>query len=325
MKNNKVFALTLILIILVIGVLGYYLYSMGTDKPISISVKNIIKGNDEDTPQEKEQTKKETKNETKDSKKEDTVRALQQVKDYKDFFNIDRVINEYYEAVTKSDGDKLLNIYDNGYIKLHKISKKNISNYYDTEFQDISFFSKEMYVKGKNDADYYFVKGETQKYNFIDEEITEGNNVYFMVIVDNFNSTYSIYPLSNISSTYTYASNYNIPSNKSITDNDSNTFIEKEYSDYTIAEYYVNYYRSILFLNTERAYNMTGTLAKAKYPELKDFSKDLENIYTNVLGAKLSGYNVTGEAGSRRYILNSGSEITVTITENSIMDIVVDF
>ena len=314
----------MLLMAIVIGLLGYYLYSLETDKPISVSIKNIIPDKKDTNKGEKETKQKEEKT-TKKENVEKSERKYAKVTDYNEFFNIDNIINEYYEKVTKQNGEGLLDVYDQSYIKMHKITKKNINLYYDTEYQDISFFTKEIYAKGKNGTDYYFVKGETQKYNFIDEEIIEGTNVDFMIIVDTNNSTYSVYPLSNISSIYTYGSNYNVPSNKVIEDNDHNTYFEKNYTDYTISMYYVNYYMSILYMNTEKAYAMIGSATKAKYDDLEAFTNDLENIYTNILGVNFTGYNATGTNGTRTYSLNTPTGVNVKITEESIMDFTIDF
>lgn len=320
--KNKTFFLTMLFILCIIGILGFYLYSMSTDKPISISISDII---GKDKEEEKEDNKKKEKNKEKDEEQESTSRSLEKVNDYQEYFNIDAVINEYYSHLTHSEGKELLSILDENYKKVHKITKKNISNYYEKQYQDISFYTKEVYVKGKNNVDYYFVKGDTQLYNFFDEEITEGNDVFFMVTVDNNNSTYSIHPLDNVTTTYAYAQKYNMPKNKEIEDTDYNTFIEKEYSDQIIGEYYINYYRSIVYMNTEKAYEMLGASSKEKYYDLETFTNDLENIYNNILNKKYTGFNASGNPGSRIYQFNDGVSYTITITEDSVMNFTIDF
>ena len=326
--KNKTFWLIMVVIITIIAILSYYIYTMKNDKPISISVKEIINkidNKDDDNDEDEEENKNVTEKTRKEKESNDDVRKLEKVTDYDEFFNVDAIINDYYEKLTKSDGEALLDIYDSAYIKVHKINKNNIKLYYETEYQDISFFTREMYVKGRGDINYYFVKGDTQKYDFGKEELIEGNNVYFLIIVDDDASTYSVYPLSNVSSIYNYADSYTIPTNKVIADNDHNTFFEKKYTDYTITMYYINYYRNILYMNTERAYKMLGSSTKAKYEDLESFTKDLENIYTNILGAKFSGYNATGEPGIRTYSLNSPEGISIRMVEETIMNFTIDF
>lgn len=321
--KNKTFALIMTFICLVIGVLIFYIYSLNNDVKISVSISDIIKNKDKDDDDEKT-GEEESGGSSSHKPSEDTLRNLEQVTSYDEFFNIDGVINSYYEYITQKDYGKLLKILDASYIKNHKITKNNAKEVFATEYQDISFYSKEMYVKGKNNAEYYFVKGETQLYNFYDEEIREGESIYFLVIVDTEKSTYSIYPLNSVSSTYEYAKNYNLPKSKNIEDNSYNTYYEKNYSDEMVAIYYVNYYRSIVYMNTEKAYGMLGASSKTKYYDLETFTNNLEDIYSNKLNSRFTGYNATGEDGKKTYTLNNGNEGTIVITEEAIMNFTID-
>ena len=75
----------------------------------------------------------------------------------------------------------------------------------------------------------------------------------------------------------------------------------------------------MLYLNTEKAYDMLSDETKQRYPELEDFSDDLENVYNNIT-SRVQSYGVNGEDGKRTYSIIMYNDKEIIFTENSIMN-----
>lgn len=251
-----------------------------------------------------------------------TIITLSSVDDYDIFFTINTIINEYYISQTTNDQTAVLNKLDSAYIKTHKITKSNVKNFMNQNYESISYFSKYMYVKGFNGIKYYFVNGETQSYDFADEILTEQTGINYLVTVDENNRTYSVTPIISSTNVFDYAQDYKM-NTKSIESNDDNKYSKDKMEDDKIVIYYITYYKNILYLNTEKAYSMLTQESKNKYVDYETFVKNLETIYNN-LSTNLLSYAAKGEAGSRKYSGIGMNQFRVDFEEKGIMDFKVD-
>ena len=316
MKSNKSFIITLILIIIIIVILGgYYLFVMDNGSAFNNVISNIS-GNNKTTKKVNNETER-INNNTNNTTNGDNVQ-FSSVKDYQAFFSINSLINKFYENVTKNNPKDVIGMFDADYVNKNSINANNLSNFVDTNYQEITFYSKSMYVKSKKNVYYYFVNGEEQQYNFYDEILSEKEDSMFMVIVDKNNDTFSITPLTT-PSLFEYAQNYTISDKKNVKSNAYNTFFNDTFSDQTICSYYLNYYSILLYLNSEKAYAMLADDTKKEFNDLEDFVKKLEDTYAKIT-PKLLSYSVTGENGHRTYIAIGENNYRFELTESSIMN-----
>lgn len=248
--------------------------------------------------------------------------SLSNVKDYNVFFTINSIINDYYKLMIDDNKSAILNVLDDNYIATHKINKNNVKNYMEQNYESISYISKYMYVKGANNKLYYFIKGEAQCYDFAAEILYEKEDVNYLVTVDLNNKSYSITPIVSSIVVFNYAQDYKM-TKTAIESNSDNKYRTNDISDKNVTIYYLNYYKTMLYLNTEKAYNMLDSESKALYQNYEAFVNNLATIYDN-LSTNLLSYSIRGDAGSRSYSAISTNQKRVDFFEKSIMDYTVN-
>jgi len=315
MNIDKKFAITIGIIILIISMLLAYYFSLPSS---GLSKNNTSSTSSNNTTSNGDSNKNET---GEDGENTTTIISLGVVKDYENFFTINNLINEYYINLIEGDGQVVLNMLDTNYIKKHKITSSNIKNYMENTYHNITYFSKNMYFKGINKMYYYFVNGERQNYSFADEILTEEENVNFLIIVDMNNYTYSITPLDITESVFNYAQTYKMNKDE-ISFNKDNVYTTNTVKDEIIATYYIDYFKNMLYLNTEKAYEMLSNDTKAYYETYENFVNNLETIYSNI-STNIFSYSVTGENGKRTYDIIDKNQRKLKLDERSIMDFIV--
>ena len=324
MQSNRKFVIILSLIVIIIIALSVFYFVKKENSPLLtiISNNNEVVSNELTTNNviisNKENENKSNNNLTNNT---NNRRSLGKLNDYQEFFNVNALINAYYFEMTSNNKTALLNIMDPSYIVTKNITENNISNFIVTGYEDITFVSKVIYAKGQNNIMYYFVNGEEQLYNFADEELFEKENINYLVTIDINNGAYSITPLTG-SSLFDYAQSYKMLSSKKIELNNYNEYKASTYSDQTISVYYLNYFRIMLYLNTEKAYNMLSSEYKNSFNDYEDFVNHLESIY-ELLNSNILSYAVKGENGSRYYSIISNNEQRIDFNETAIMNFAV--
>ena len=314
MESNKSFIITVVLIIIIIiGLLFYYFVGMNDNSTFNFnfSISNIINRPSNNTINN-------TGNNTGNSSGTVGKVTFDYVNDYQIYFNINSLINKYYMEITNGNYKQVLSIFDDYYIKNNGITGNNITSFIKTGYQSITYYSKEMYVKSNNKLSYYFVSGEEQLYSFAQQKLTEAENITYLVIVDHYNDTYSIIPLTT-KSLADYAKNYTVSSKKEITSNAYNSYFSEKISDETICSYYINYFKTMLYLNSEKAYNMLDANYKKSFEDYEDFVNHLQQIYTK-LNTKIMNYAVKGDNGKRTYSTISENGVRIKMTESSILN-----
>jgi hypothetical protein len=293
MNDNKKFIIGVIAIVVII--IGLIIYYFGMN-----SKSGFVKNN---TTNQNTTTQKVTRN-------------LATVNDYQEFFNTDKLVNNYYENMVMGESNVLLNLLDNDYKKNNKIDDTTIDKIIEKDYRNISFYSKTMYVKGINNVEYYFVNGEVEYYD--SEYFVTVKEKDFLVIIDKNNGSYSITPLE-VSNLLDYSQKYNMLDSKSIKNVGSNDYSKKKYTDELISQYYISYYQMLLYIDSERAYNMLSSTSKSKYPTLEEFVDKLDVIYTS-LSTNLTGYSAKGDTGKRTYSVVTKNDVTIEFEESSIMN-----
>lgn len=244
--------------------------------------------------------------------------SLEPVTDYTEFFNVNNILNMFYSLVANRNSKSIVNVFDADYMEKNNITVDNLKEYVNSKYDEITFYSKTMYRKGENAVRYYFVNGELQNYEFASETLSEVENISILVIVDFNNDCFSIVPIANEGDLFTFAQDYDINKAKRLKRNENNDYNEQTYSDEIISINYIRYFQNMLYLNTEKAYDMLSDETKAKYPELEDFSDDLDNIY-NGITSRIKSYGTKGDNGKRKYSVIMYNDKEIIFDEESIM------
>ena len=247
-----------------------------------------------------------------------TIHPLESVLNYSDFFTINTLINDYFQNIVDKEPGKVVNVIDLDYQKNHDVTDEQL---YKINGTGITYISTSMYYKGINNQYFYFVEGNKQIYSDVMDTLFEEGNIRFMVKVDKDKRIYSITPLDISTSLYLYANTYKMDVfelNKNV-DNELK-YISK--TDEDIIKYYLNYYKELLYLNTEKAYTMLSDETKVIYPNLEVFTNNISDIYTSIT-TRLLGYEAKGEPGKRYYYTLNNKNIRIIMEENSIMDFIV--
>lgn len=323
MKSDKTFIVAMAVIVaVIIGLLFYYFSGSNVGSGL-----NKVSGNNTTNNATKpgnggsnNNTGNSTGNDT--GSGNNTIITLSGVDDYDTFFTINTLLNDFYVSQTTNDENAVLNILDQNYIDTHKINKGNVKNFMERNYESISFFTKFMYVKGFNGTKYYFVNGETQSYDFAAEQLYEKSGVNYLVIVDENNHTYSITPIVSDINIFEYAQDYKIKS-KTIDLNDNNRYSKTEMNDQLIIAYYITYYKNILYLNSEKAYEMLTNESKNKYVDYETFVRNLDTIY-NDLSTNLHSFGSKGTDGKKTFSAVGQNQKRVDFVESGIMNFKVD-
>ena len=321
MKSDKTFIVIMAIIVAVIIALAFYYFSSSSSssllkKESNNTINNTVSNQTGGTGNTGHGNST-TNNTINGGSSSDRI-SLSNVKDYDEFFTINSLINDYYQNMVDDDKSIVLDKIDAAYIKSHKITKNNVKNYMEQNYDDITYVSKYMYVKGLNSILYYFVNGEVQNYDFAAEVLTEKKGINYLIIVDQNNKTYSITPVASDISMFEYAQDYKM-SNKTIEKNDNNKYKLQSINDQSIAIYYLNYFKNMLYLNTEKAYAMLDQNSKNAYDSYEAFVNNLSVLYDN-LSTNLLSYSAKGEKGKRSYSIISTNQKQVNFIEKSIMD-----
>ena len=93
----------------------------------------------------------------------------------------------------------------------------------------------------------------------------------------------------------------------------------KSFSDTYVINYYINYFKELLFVNYTKAYEMLDKNYKEKIGNLEDFNVYREDLYGR-LNNVFVNYSVTGKNGNRVYNVILSNDMHLEFSEKSIMN-----
>jgi len=249
--------------------------------------------------------------------------AIKEVVDRKEFFNINNIVNMYYENISNENYSAVLNILDSKYISEKEITKNNINKIVNYDYDNINFYSNKIYLRRIHEYNYYFITGEIHGYNFLSKTLEEMENICILVKIDRYNETYSITPISTNYSIEDYAKKYTMTKSNKILLNDDNEYLERNFSSEYIAKYYINYFNNILFLNREKSYTLLSDRYKKTFTNYNNYVKSISRI-DNDLNAAYYSYNFTENEDSNVYTVNLLNLKTIQLIETSPMNFTID-
>lgn len=201
------------------------------------------------------------------------------------FFTLQRIINNYYDIIRSNDAERLYNVLVENYIYNNNITVNNVLSVLDNSYEDTSYIAKDIqYIEGEN-ITYYIINGYLLNQIIVTEELQYNSDVNFMVIIKN--NTYAIYPLQDVDineflERYDFKNDENINSANTYT----NVFVVVENKLTT----YINEFLTLMFVDSQRAYNMLSDESKDLYGSLDNFNQRLYNIYQSISPVVFSYY-----------------------------------
>ena len=235
------------------------------------------------------------------------------------FFAIQNVINNYYSLLAEKNNQALYKILDNSFKSENNIDEFNASNVIYSNYESVSYTAKEIYYKNINYLTYYFVNGYLFSQSMMGDNLLYDDNLNFLVIVSN--NSYVIRPLKNVSNILTFATDYK---GENISIQSGYNLQELEVKDNKKLEFYLNDFINLMFLDSNRAYQMLDEKMLIKYPNLSSFENDIENIY-ELINSQIFGINLKEENNLKIYTINDEKNHTIIITEEKIMKYKINF
>ena len=248
-----------------------------------------------------------------------TLRVLQNAAN--EFFTVQRIVNNYYEIIKSNNAQEIYNVLDKDYVISNAIDENNVLNFFTNDYEDTSYIAKEIqYIRGENTT-YYFVNGYLLNQNIVTEEIEYNANVNYLVITDTEKNLYAIHPLES-NEFNNFVSSYDFKNTLELNEDNS-------YSNINIIETnklttYINEFLSLMFLDTERAYNMLDDATKSYFGSYDSFSDSLLDTYDRISPVIFSYSQETGDD----YILYSvidNNDNRIRIYEYNTMNYVLGF
>ena len=171
----------------------------------------------------------------------------------------------------------ILELLNEDYKYSHNITENNVLTNIVLDNESVSFNVEEAYYNADSDITYYFLKGYIIGESFLDVA-TYNDNIYFLIIVD-VDDNYVVMPLNNINNLEEYAKNYQI---ENLEINNNSQFEIVKLDDKNKISNYINKFSDLMFLDSNKAYNMLDVKTKAVYPNIDDFNNNINNIYQNI-------------------------------------------
>ena len=182
-----------------------------------------------------------------------------------------------------------------------------------------SYIIQELYLNRIGKTKYYFINCSELESDVGAEIIDYTKNNYYLIIVNN--NKYQLNKLNEIEDLENYAKNYKVIE-KEIT---SNNVIKKgNIEEEKMLTIYIEYFKDMLILDTELAYNMLDEETKKDYVNYNDFYNEVINNY-NKLSSKIFAYNKQEEDDINTYYIEDDNRNKIIITEYGIMDFKISY
>ena len=224
----------------------------------------------------------------------------------------DTITNFYIEMFNNKESAILL--LDKNFISKNGIDENNINNFINQTTENVKFIVDEGYYNKDSNMTYYFIKGYTI------DNINEQDNLYYLLKVDMENN-YAIMPLKDIENLEEYAKDYNL--SRLYIDNET-SFVTKEISDVNKLNNYIENFKNIMYIDSNRAYNMLNDTTKSKYIDLNTFINDRDNIASRLFD-KFDNIDVNEENNMIIYNIKNNNNDSIIITEEYPNDYKIDF
>lgn len=246
---------------------------------------------------------------------------LENVNEYNIYFDNVNYVNDFITKIASNDKEAVYSLLSNEYIEYNNITINNVIDNFD-EFSIQSSFSPSnmYYLKIKNNYLYY-INGTIYENVYDGGRRVINNNYSIIIIKDNKNSSYSLYPVSD--SNYKDIIN-NIKKIK-IIKNDYNVINEDSIiTDEQICSMYLSNFIDNVYYNIDNSYEFLSDKMKEKYIDVSGYNKYiLDNI--NLLSTMADKCKKDEYDDERVYTVIDMNKNVYIFTESYIMNYKVDF
>jgi len=208
------------------------------------------------------------------------------INNYNQFFGVDSLINDY---VKKNNSGKV--------------------EYY--------YYTNEVYYISFKRNYYYIVVGDRVKYDYDTSKLDMTSNIAYLITVQKSSSYYDVEEISNYQD---YFRDSKLSDGVSVKGNESiSKYGNKITSDMFIMNYYINYFKELLFVNYTKAYEILDKKYQERVGSLEYFNSYREELY-NKINNIIVNYSINGEKGNRVYNIMLNNNLILEFKEKSIMN-----
>ena len=237
------------------------------------------------------------------------------------FFSVALNINKFCEYLNENNNISAYNVLDVDFTTTNSINIDNILEKYGSEYENVTFSGKEIYVVSNKELYKYYVKGYLKKEQ-MDEYPKIQSEVYYIL---NYNIDKSVFSIEIIDKEIYLKS---IKSKnfvfKEIDKNSNNVFENTTIIQSSLVSMYFYDFVRNLFSNPEYAYNSLSTdTKKNNFESYESFINEINNnneYYSNII---LSEYNVSNN--NYYYKDNYGNIYTFIVSGVMNYSVTIDF
>ena len=198
----------------------------------------------------------------------------------------------------ESKANVVLNILDTEYINRNGLNSSNIFDILGNSTNEVEVSLKEMnLLESSNSVNAYRVRTEVKDVNT--QEVT---NEFFIIKLDNTNTTFSIYPMNN--NDYQNINEINMLGTlENIEKNTNNYYVEMEYNESQVATRYFQEYKELMLNNTQEAYNkLDNAYKEAKFGTIEEFTQYVNERTAEIQGTQIMQYQAEKLDGYTQYV-----------------------
>lgn len=212
--------------------------------------------------------------------------------------------------------DKILNLLDVNFIKENNITNKNLDKYISIDEDEIDDATiTKMNVLEKEQFKTYGIEVQ-----YITK--SEKTNIeYFIVTLDEFNSTYMVEPLKDIENINEIELDANKNYDKIENKENINKYSYVRIDDAEMSAKYFRQYKEMMIKNTEKAYNMLAKEYRDKrFGNYDKFKQYIEKNKQEISRTYIKQYLVNKTENGKEYICKGGNENVYVFNATSVTD-----
>lgn len=226
----------------------------------------------------------------------------------------DTIVNAYEISSEEEKKEKIIDVLDIDFIKENNITINNIDQYIVMDTDEVkSLRALKMNVLEKEQFKTYGVQIQYTT------QSGKNNIEYFIVTLDEFNSTYMIKPLKDINDIseikLTDKKSYDKIENR----NKNNKYSYYRINDEEMSAKYFRTYRDLMINNTEEAYNkLSKEYREKRFKNYDNFKQYVEKNKQEITRADINQYLVEKNGDNKEYVCKDGNENMYIFTTLSV-------
>lgn len=255
-QKNILLAIIFIIILIIILIISFLIYLNINNEDVMLNEQ--ITENDINEVYEIEEIEANTKIRLVDSQSQ--------------YYSVIACINNYYNDILEGNNKKLYDTLDNRYIQENSITQENVIEKINTSnFSNPDYIAKDMYIQETENIYNYYINGYLKEQGM-------NINTYFVLFVDQYNSTYSIYPINEERYNNIIELKEIIESEK-ISENDNNLYKVVQVSDEDTAKRLLEDYQYKIGNNIQLAYEkLNNEYKQKKFSNIEEYTQYINNI-----------------------------------------------